>query len=991
MSLRSLLPRFVLPVCFLTMLCALPAEAREVLSLDGPWQIVFDRENEGRAADWFHDANFPTDRARTIDVPSCWERIEKDYEGVAFYRRTFRVPESWKGKIVRLEFDAVNFLAEVWVNDTAVGCHEGGFTPFSLRVDPVLRPGEENTLIVRVMGPILLTDQRIEGYGPMETPQWRGAITGGIWQSVRLIATGDCYLDDVFIEPKLDAKEAAFHVVVRNEGEAVHPVRLDVAIRPSQTPDAKPVASAVRQQTVVPGRLTLDESLRWTDVHPWSPDDPFLYTAELTLKIGDTVSDRRTIRFGMREFTIRDKQFYLNGKPFFLKATFFEGLYPNKLAVPDSLDMARREILLAKQAGFNMIRPWRKPAPPEWLDLADEMGVLVVGSMAIECMDYPVETARLPGWVENEIRSTILRDRNRACIVQWELFNELKRPVLKQLLHRSALLARELDPTRLILDESGGWAQGANIYLPYQSQPIKFNDIHEYPGPQINDEVFLKLVLTGTKTHEEMRAMGLTGRLPGRNVVMGLMTFFSELGYGSLPNLVDNNRRFAESGNPIVPPYRYTKRLAEDHEKALAASGLDEVYPDLERFCLDQQQVHGLANRRMIEAVRCNPHVRGYCIHALVAGDWIVGAGLLDLFRNPKTAAYEQTKAANRPQIVVARLNPRNIYQAKGTTLTITGVNEGPPVPAQLTISILDIDEQANLLDGDPQDDTGPVVSTRTLDVELGSGISPLVEEKLDTSSLDGRYVLAVSLTDRKGDLIAENRFEFAVFPPARLRPPRKPIAVVDFTNRVTRFLDRLEVPYSRFSDQTPKDVPVFVTQSNAANDQQKEVFDALKRFAEAGGTVVYLDGALSGGTWRGPSSPHVPVRGEMRASIGLWTCMPHIVRKHPIFDGLPVECMMGPIYEHVWADRTLKDPDHPGKPIVGTVAFDWFPDYDLSKRHYYGPGDTWWGADVAAFEVGKGRCVLSHLRVTPYLGRDPVADRLLFNMIRWTTGETAP
>ena len=124
-------------------------------------------------------------------------------------------------------------------------------------------------------------------------------------------------------------------------------------------------------------------------------------------------------------------------------------------------EWGRKEIQLAKEAGFNMIRPWRRPPAPMWLDLADEMGVLVVGSPALECMTLPVSTPYLPKRVEHEVRQAILRDRNRACIVQWELFNELHRPVLKQLMRPMAMLARELDPTRLILDESGGWAFGA--------------------------------------------------------------------------------------------------------------------------------------------------------------------------------------------------------------------------------------------------------------------------------------------------------------------------------------------------------------------------------------------------------------------------------------------------------------------------------------------------------------------------------------------------
>ena len=74
----------------------------------------------------------------------------------------------------------------------------------------------------------------------------------------------------------------------------------------------------------------------------------------------------------------------------------------------------------------------------------------------------------------------------------------------------------------------------------------------------------------------------------------------------------------------------------------------------------------------MIEAVRSNPEVDGYCIHALVAGDWIIGAGLLDLWRNPKTYAYEATKAANQPRIISIRMLPRNIYAEQGTKIEIT-------------------------------------------------------------------------------------------------------------------------------------------------------------------------------------------------------------------------------------------------------------------------------------------------------------------------------
>jgi hypothetical protein len=634
--------------------------------------------------------------------------------------------------------------------------------------------------------------------------------------------------------------------------------------------------------------------------------------------------------------------------------------------------MAIREIQLAKDAGFNMIRPWRKPPPPMWLDLCDEMGVLTVGSIAIECMDFPFESARLPGWVENEVRQTILRDRNRTCVVQWELFNELKRPVLKQLLHPMSMLARQLDPTRMILDESGGWAQGANMYLPYESEPTKFNDIHDYPGPQINAEVYDKLLLTGGKTHEQMRKMGLKGRLPGRNVIPGLMTFFSELGYGSLPDLEDNNKRFEEIGNPVAPPFIYHRRLADQHKNALKESGFDKIFPNLKQFCLDQQQIHGTANKRMIEAVRCNPNVKGYCIHALTAGDWIIGAGLLDLFRNPKTYAYEATKAANQPRIIAIRVHPRNIYAAQGAKIEITGVNELDAIKGTLKIEIVSDDNRT--------------VFTKKLNVNMPSGITQLFKEELDTKSLKGTYTLKAQITARDGSNITDNEYSFDVFTAEQLAIPRRRFAVLDASNSLKPFLKKSGIAFEQFNPRTERSLPVFVSCTEAKTKEQKKLFAELKEFITAGGTAVYLQGGGQQAPWAkaGKASDLLPVQARIKASIGLWLCIPHIVNDHPVFDGLPVNCMMGPVYENVWAQHTLLD--LPAKPIAGTIAFDFAPDFELTKRHYYGPGNTWWGADIAEVPCGKGRCIPSQLRLLENLGKDPVADKILFNLIDWTT-----
>jgi len=947
------------------------AEPRQVQSLDGTWQIAFDPNDKGRENQWTRGKNFPREQQRDIAVPSCWELIEKDYEGVAFYRRMFKVPARWEGKLIRLQFDAVNFRSEVWINDQVVGGHEGGFTPFEFRVDHLLKFDEENTLILRVVGPILLQNKQVDGMGPMETPQWRGAIAGGIWQPVRLIATDDIYVEDVFIEPKISDNTATFHLELAHARDESTSAQVEIAIRSARQPD-QVVATTTKTLDVKPGSNKHSWTLHIPDAEYWSPDNPHLYRADVSVSYDATVSDRWTARFGMREFTIRDKKFYLNGKPMYLKATFFEGLYPTKLAYPDSREMVIREIQLAKGAGFNMIRPWRKPPPLMWLDLADELGVLTVGSLAIECMDFPVESERLPGWVENEVRESILRDRNRACVVQWELFNELKRPVLKQMLHPMSVLARKLDPTRLILDESGGWAQGANMFLPYESEPTKFNDIHDYPGQQINDEVYQKLILTGSKTHEEMRQMGLRGRLPGRNVVPGLMTFFSELGYGSLPDLVDNNKRFADTGNPIAPPAVYHRRLADQHKQALKESGFDKIYPDLQKFCLGQQHIHGTANKRMIEAVRCNPEVKGYCIHALTAGDWIIGAGLLDLFRNPKTYAYDGTKAANQPRIISIRVRPRNVYSDRGAKITTTGVNEMDAIRGSLKIVVAAAD--------------GGIVFTKTIKANMESGIGELLSGDLDTKKLQGTYTVTAAITADDGSPVVCNEYTFDVFTAEQLVVPEKHIAVLDPSNSLKPFLRRTGIAFVEFDPSTDRSIPAFVSRTVANSPQQRKLFGELAEFIKAGGTAVYLQGGGPRVPWgkAGKSSPLLPINALTKRAMGHWMCIPRLVSDHPVFDGLPVNCMMGPIYENVWAQSTLQNVG--GETIAAAIGFDWFPDYDLSKRHYYGPGDVWWGADVAAAPFGKGRCIVSQLRLVENLGKDPIADKILFNLIEWTT-----
>ena len=396
------------------------SSSRDEISLNGEWEILFDPDNKGRSRGWHLDTEFEkqADR-RAIKVPSAWETIEKDYEGVAFYRKKFFAPAEWEGKIVHINFDAVNYLSEVWLNNSAIDYHEGGFTPFSFRIDKTLDYGNENVVTLRVVGPIILTDQFIDTVGRFETVQWRGGLTGGIWQDVKLSATDLVLIEDVFIETDIVEKSASFSMGLNSLLNRTSKVSLNLFIEDSE---GKTVVEKESIETLKPGENLQRWSFKISDAILWSLDNPYLYTAKLVVCIEGEKSDSWKHAFGFRRFTLENGKFTFNNAPIYLKAVFFEGLYPTSVAAPEDEEVATKEILLAKEAGFNMIRPWRKPPTKMWLDLCDRLGVLVVGTLATECMGKPLTSPYLKKRVEHEARASIVRDRNRTCVVQWELF-----------------------------------------------------------------------------------------------------------------------------------------------------------------------------------------------------------------------------------------------------------------------------------------------------------------------------------------------------------------------------------------------------------------------------------------------------------------------------------------------------------------------------------------------------------------------------------------
>jgi beta-galactosidase/beta-glucuronidase len=336
-------------------------------------------------------------------VPSCWEEQEEDYQGVAWYQTVVPIATDQAGKVCRIRFEAANYRTQVWVNGHNVGLHEGGYTPFEFQIQQALLYGENNTITVRVISPIITEDRQIDGLSTNDMPHWRGGLTAGLWQSVSLHFNRAAWIESAFYKP--DVAQSAFHLElnVHSQHTESSPYTLQVTLHDASGQEVVTHNSQVELQQ---GEQLLKASLCLENPILWDCDNPHLYTAIASLNDGQSKLDQSEERIGLREFTYVNDHFELNGQRIYLRGGFWEGVYAKHQSYPESREEVRREIKLAQEAGFNLLRPWRRPVPPMILEEADAAGLLIIASPAVECMScWPSLTPETPQRIEYEIRS----------------------------------------------------------------------------------------------------------------------------------------------------------------------------------------------------------------------------------------------------------------------------------------------------------------------------------------------------------------------------------------------------------------------------------------------------------------------------------------------------------------------------------------------------------------------------------------------------------
>jgi hypothetical protein len=419
----------------------------EWLNLNGPWE--FGETNEDESARFLGSEPYPDQ----IIVPFCRESklsgLERtDFVKNVWYRRTFTVPRGWAAPRVRLHVGASDWRTEVWVNGTRLGEHTGGNAPFWFDATEAIDRGGENTVVIHAF------DDTASGKQPLGKQSISGKSEGifytpttGIWQTVWLEGVGETYIRDIRIEPHVDSGVALLTLGVEGPVDGLS-LQADV-----HTPEQLVARAHAKPQWRDNKMLIALPAPRL-----WSPEDPFLYNVRIDLKRGEhDVIDSVGTYFGMRSVTIDGNAILLNGKPVFQRLVLDQGFYPDGLWTAPTDEALRRDIELAKAAGFNGARLHQKVFEPRFLNWADTMGYLVWGeypSYGANYADPVVDANILREWGE-----IIERDWNHPSIIGWCPFNETP-PTAGNLQQAALKLTRLLDPARPVI-EASGWTHTA--------------------------------------------------------------------------------------------------------------------------------------------------------------------------------------------------------------------------------------------------------------------------------------------------------------------------------------------------------------------------------------------------------------------------------------------------------------------------------------------------------------------------------------------------
>jgi len=467
-------------------------QARSTADFDKGWHFNLGDVAGGESAD-LNDTKW-----RTLNLPHDWS-IEGEFKkenpatfdggalpgGIGWYRKTFTVPATSKGKQVYIAFDGVYQKSDIWINGHHLGFRPNGYISFQYELTSYLNYGKPNVIAVKV-------DNSMQ-------PNSRWYSGSGIFRNVWLVTTGRLAIDHwgtYVTTPKVSAQSATvdLEVKVRKYAGKIAPYSLKSTIYSTA---GKAVASKITANISSGDTLTkVDQTFIVSNPALWSVEHPNLYKVVTQVVEAGKVVDEYTTPLGIRYFKFDvDHGFSLNGKQMKI------------LGVCDHHDLGslgsavntralERQLEILKAMGCNGIRTSHNPPAPELLALCDKMGFIVMDE-AFDCWergkvkyDYHLFFKE---WHKKDLEDQILRDRNHPSVMIWSIGNEIPQQSDTSALRIApelAAIVHSLDKTRPITTANNNpdtrnkiIASGAIDLIGYNYHEGEYATFHDrYPG-----------------------------------------------------------------------------------------------------------------------------------------------------------------------------------------------------------------------------------------------------------------------------------------------------------------------------------------------------------------------------------------------------------------------------------------------------------------------------------------------------------------------------
>lgn len=446
------------------------------LLLDGEWEFEFDPANpvDGDgflSVDSAYSEKIKVPFAHQSNLSEIQQSIPSQW---LWYRKRFDLPEEWPDNRTFLHFGAVDYYCRVWVNDTFVGEHSGGYTPFHFDVTHIVKQ-KGNYIVIKVEDSNSLDQPRGKQSWSDPFSCWYTPVSG-IWQSVWIESVGWKYIEDIFFktvptEKPLQEEVLCLVDITLNMPAPKSKIKMNLAFEGS-TIQNKTVEAQYPLTTVV---------FQISTPELWSPEKPALYGISVSLFNDTTMEDKTYSYTGLRIVSLKEKGLFINGVNYHQKLILDQGYWPEGLYTPKDTDAFKLDIELSKKMGFNGCRMHMKIEDPHFYYWADKLGFIVWSEFPTP-FSY-TETSRFA--LMREFIKVLHRDRNHPSIVAWVPYNESwglaththKDSVITWLKELSALV-RQIDPTRLFIDNDG-WEHVKTDIVTYHSYAATKKELEE--------------------------------------------------------------------------------------------------------------------------------------------------------------------------------------------------------------------------------------------------------------------------------------------------------------------------------------------------------------------------------------------------------------------------------------------------------------------------------------------------------------------------------